>query len=119
MRKTYCSVCGKMMNEKIDENSGKPFKIQMCSVSCISEAWHNVTEALKKGVRPEWVYICNGEQPQPQSRSNNKRYIYHNRIVFLQNQGFTIKEISEELNIAVATVYGLSLIHISEPTRRS
>ena len=28
MRKTYCSVCGKMMNEKIDENSGKPFKIQ-------------------------------------------------------------------------------------------
>ena len=32
MRKTYCSVCGKMMNEKIDENSGKPFKIQMCSV---------------------------------------------------------------------------------------
>ena len=22
MRKTYCSVCGKMMNEKIDENSG-------------------------------------------------------------------------------------------------
>lgn len=60
MRKTYCSVCGKMMNEKIDENSGKPFKIQMCSVSCISEAWHNVTEALKKGVRPEWVYICNG-----------------------------------------------------------
>lgn len=37
MRKTYCSVCGKMMNEKIDENSGKPFKIQMCSVSCISE----------------------------------------------------------------------------------
>ena len=50
--------------------------------------------------------ICNGEQPQPQSRSNNKRYIYHNRIVFLQNQGFTIKEISKELNIAVATVYG-------------
>ena len=95
MRKTYCSVCGKMMNEKIDENSGKPFKIQMCSVSCINEAWHN-----------EWVYICNGEQPQPQSRSNNKRYIYHNRIVFLQNQGFTIKEISKELNIAVATVYG-------------
>ena len=47
MRKTYCSVCGKMMNEKIDENSGKPFKIQMCSVSCINEAWHNVTEALK------------------------------------------------------------------------
>lgn len=106
MRKTYCSVCGKMMNEKIDENSGKPFKIQMSSVSCINEAWHNVTEALKKGVRPEWVYICNGEQPQPQSRSNNKRYIYHNRIVFLQNQGFTIKEISKELNIAVATVYG-------------
>ncbi|MFR5868336.1 MAG: terminase gpP N-terminus-related DNA-binding protein [Oscillospiraceae bacterium] len=26
--------------------------------------------------------------------------------MFLQNQGFTIKEISEELNIAVATVYG-------------
>ena len=50
MRKTYCSVCGKMMNEKIDENSGKPFKIQMCSVSCINEAWHNVTEALKMGV---------------------------------------------------------------------
>lgn len=54
MRKTYCSVCGKMMNEKIDENSGKPFSIQLCSVTCISEAWHNVTDALKK------VYALNG-----------------------------------------------------------
>ena len=91
MRKTYCSVCGKMMNEKIDENSGKPFKIQMCSVSCISEAWHNVTEALKKGVRPEWVYICNGEQPQPQSRSNNKRYIT-TELCFCKIKGSRLKK---------------------------
>ena len=74
MRKTYCSVCGKMMNEKIDENSGKPFKIQMCSVSCISEAWHNVTEALKK------VYVPNGCTPATVSNRNHSHEVTINGI---------------------------------------
>ena len=31
---------------------------------------------------------------------------FYKIIVVLQNQGFTIREISKELDIAVATVYG-------------
>lgn len=78
MRKTYCSVCGKMMNEKIDENSGKPLKIQMCSVTCISEAWHNVTEALKKGVCPKW-----GCTPATVSNRNHSHEVTINGIYII------------------------------------
>ena len=48
-------MCGRLMDEHIDENTGKPFDIQLCSGVCIGAAWRNVTESIKNGVRPQWT----------------------------------------------------------------
>ena len=32
-------MCGRLMDEHIDENTGKPFDIQLCSGVCIGAAW--------------------------------------------------------------------------------
>ena len=66
-------MCGRLMDEHIDENTGKPFDIQLCSGVCIGAAWRNVTESIKNGVRPQWTAAV--------LRRKSKAFEYHNQIV--------------------------------------
>lgn len=84
MRKRYCSMCGRLMDEHIDENTGKPFDIQLCSGVCIGAAWRNVTKSIKNGVQPQWTAAV--------LRRKSKAFEYHNQIVNLLNKKFTQKK---------------------------
>lgn len=112
-KKRYCSVCGRLMNEHVDEKTKEPFKVQLCSGVCTATAWNIVTKALKNGVKPQWA---EHEEVKPQRRSKSKIVEYHNRIVELTNQKFTQKKIAEILGISHGTVslslkkYGVELI---------
>ena len=97
MRKRYCSMCGRLMDEHIDENTGKPFHIQLCSGVCIGAAWRNVTESIKNGVKPTWAVA--------KVQRKSKAMEYHNQIVKLTNEKFTQKQIAEALGISHGTVY--------------
>ena len=70
-------MCGRLMDEHIDENTGKPFDIQLCSGVCIGAAWRRKSKAME----------------------------YHNQIVKLTNEKFTQKQIAEALGISHGTVY--------------
>lgn len=85
MRKRYCSMCGRLMDEHIDENTGKPFDIQLCSGVCIGAAWRNVTKSIKNGVQPQWTAAV--------LRRKSKAFEYHNQIVNLLNKKFTQKKL--------------------------
>lgn len=90
-------MCGRLMDEHIDENTGKPFDIQLCSGVCIGAAWRNVTESIKNGVRPQWTAAV--------LRRKSKAFEYHNQIVNLLNKKFTQKKIAEALGISHGTVH--------------
>lgn len=51
---TECSVCGKTMKVRIDPTSKRPYEVQMCSDSCMWEAFGIVTSALERGVKPNY-----------------------------------------------------------------
>lgn len=90
-------MCGRLMDEHIDENTGKPFDIQLCSGVCIGAAWRNVTESIKNGVKPTWAVA--------KVQRKSKAMEYHNQIVKLTNEKFTQKQIAEALGISHGTVY--------------
>ena len=90
-------MCGRLMDEHIDENTGKPFDTQLCSGVCIGAAWRNVTKSIKNGVQPQWTAAV--------LRRKSKAFEYHNQIVNLLNKKFTQKKIAEALGISHGTVY--------------
>lgn len=96
MRKRYCSMCGRLMDEHIDETQeNRSYSVMFrCMYRCCMAKCY---ETIKNGVQPQWTAAV--------LRRKSKAFEYHNQIVNLLNKKFTQKQIAEALGISHGTVY--------------